>query len=62
MIKKSKQHKKTKSKHTQKNVLLENILNVANNVTMRDLLNNSLFKKTQKHTETSNKGKTKQRK
>jgi len=45
MIKKTKHHKKTKTKHTKKNVLLDNILKVANNVTINDLLNNSLFNK-----------------
>ena len=68
MIKKTKQYKQTKSKHTQKNVLLDNILKVANNVSMNDLLNNSLFNKdNKKYNSTtykgkSSKGKSKQRK
>ena len=51
--------KLTKSKNTKKNVLLDNIVKVANNVTMNDLLNNSLFNKEQiKHKSTTRKVKS----
>jgi hypothetical protein len=49
-LKKNKQSKKVKNykqhtKKTQKNILLDNILKAAENVSINDLLNNSLFAK-----------------